>query len=304
MTAACIVTANGKRLPITILGRGKTDECLEKFGTNRFPSDVVAMYNESGWMTHDDLIKIINDVIVPYCGGHKCALILDKVPSHNEQLIKETCDNQLITLLYVPAGMTYKRQPLDIGCFGPMKSHGRRRWRIDRINHPTHSPSYGDAVAIMVEAWKMVTPRNIRHAFQRAFDMTEPPTNTRYPAPQLVQPIGHVSLGAYRSDGVESKEEKVEPSVAAVVSSKSKKRPRPPSPYVHPIEDPFEGVIPVSASSSSSSSSTAVRPADDSDHKRSAVQPSTKRAATVSSSAASSSRNPLRRLYHRDNWEE
>jgi hypothetical protein len=300
MTAACIVSASGRRLPVSVITKGKTQRCLKKLGAGRYPNDVVAKYTANGWMTSKMLCEIITDVIVPYCDGHSCALIIDQARSHMADEVKDACAKASIKLIYVPSGLTATRQPLDIGGFGPMKSHARHAWRIARIHHIDHTPTFSDAVAIMVAAWKKIKARTIRHAFRRAFDMDRLPTSSHFPAPAVPLRPGNVSLGAYRSDGVENKDP-IKPTVAAaVVSTSSKKRPRAPSPYVHPIEDPYEGFVPQPAASSSSSSSTAVRSADGSDCKRSTVQLSTKRPATVPAAAASSSRKPVRHLYHRE----
>jgi hypothetical protein len=129
MTAACVVTANGCRLPVSIITKGKTKACLTKLGADRFTNEVVAKCTPSGWMTGDMLCEIICDVIVPYCDGHSCALILDQAKSHISDEVKAACAAASITPIYVPTGLTATRQPLDVGGFGPMKSHARHEWR-------------------------------------------------------------------------------------------------------------------------------------------------------------------------------
>lgn len=141
VTAALIVTASGKKLKTTVIAAGVTIRSLNKLQLERFAPSIEGKYNTTAWMTASRLVKIINNIIVPYLKGRAGALVLDTVKSHNREVVKTALAQHNIEALWVPVGCTGTLQPLDVGVFGPMKSHIRSRWRQKRLLNISYKPT-------------------------------------------------------------------------------------------------------------------------------------------------------------------
>ncbi|KAL2128446.1 hypothetical protein VTI74DRAFT_9184 [Chaetomium olivicolor] len=95
-------------------------------------------FDETGFMMGLDWIKHFDFHIAPRTKGKNRLLILDGHESHHStefELYYQ--DNNIITLC-MPLHFSYKLQPLDVGCFGPLKqSYGRQIEDLIRahINH-------------------------------------------------------------------------------------------------------------------------------------------------------------------------
>jgi hypothetical protein len=117
ITCMTAVTAAGRCLTPYFVKRGTTTRCIK---------DIVAMgvsatFSENGWMNEDVAIKWIDDVIVPHLNGGKGCLIWDIFKAHMTPAVKEHLANCNIKVVYVPASMTWKRQPLDTHIFAVIK---------------------------------------------------------------------------------------------------------------------------------------------------------------------------------------
>ena len=74
MTIGCTVAANGKKLPLQLVGKGKTQVSLAKFRINakHIRGKVKACVSESGWSKKHTMIHLLDTIIIPSKGKLAC----------------------------------------------------------------------------------------------------------------------------------------------------------------------------------------------------------------------------------------
>lgn len=90
--------------------------------------DFHLVVSQSGYTNNQVMKEWFEQVFVPYVSGAKSILILDMYSGHHRD--EDTSDDEAFLdlaalhncfVLFVPAGLTSKLQPLDVGFFGPAK---------------------------------------------------------------------------------------------------------------------------------------------------------------------------------------
>ena len=160
-TVTLIISADGKKLKPIITVKGKTNKCLEKYNLN---NDVIGTYSNNGWV-NCGVIKIALDEIFAISKGKKCTLILDSFPSHRDNFIKNYAQEKNIKLIYVPIGMTYKYQPLDVMINGILKKKAKMIWRKEIIKNPDMKITDADAVKYFLQVYNEINAYNIAKSF-------------------------------------------------------------------------------------------------------------------------------------------
>ena len=175
MTLVVTVAADGTKLPLYFIGKGKTMRCTDKFG----PDSEYYYHSESGWMTEDVMLQYLDEIIVPASNGQCCGLVLDSYSAHITDAVYKKAKENNIEIIVVPSCMTSVLSPLDVGVNGILKSSYSRDWRRQRLfgnsaagdqdSSSTYSKtSWQDAVTMAKQAYKKVTSRHIRTAFGKA----------------------------------------------------------------------------------------------------------------------------------------
>ena len=105
------------------------------------PSTWRIRLTDNGWTNNEtglDFIKYFNQYTLNRTQGRYRLLILDGYESHHSTEFELYCKTHNIITLCMLAHSSHKLQPLDIGCFGPLKiAYGQQiEWLIRaRINH-------------------------------------------------------------------------------------------------------------------------------------------------------------------------
>ena len=120
-TAIATITYS-KKLPLILLGKGKTEACCTKF---RVGSLAESLPSKNGWVDEDVMIKYLNWLHDNYTMDKPCALVLDCYKAHRTDAVKDEAKKLDIELIYVPACGTIIYQPLDRRIFGILKVHLR-----------------------------------------------------------------------------------------------------------------------------------------------------------------------------------
>jgi hypothetical protein len=113
-------------------------------------------------------MKIVLEEIYKVTKGDKSILLLDQFPSHCDKFIKETAKNKNIELIYVPKGLTYKYQPLDVLINGILKQISKMLWRKEIIKNPDLKITNSDAVKHFLIAKKEITSDIIIKSFEKS----------------------------------------------------------------------------------------------------------------------------------------
>lgn len=103
---------------------------LRQYKDSPLPEDWGVSITDKGWETNETALEWIrhsNDHTRPRTIGRYRLLILDEHGSHHSTSFELYCkENEIITLC-MPPHSSHILQPLDIGCFGPLKKAYRRQ---------------------------------------------------------------------------------------------------------------------------------------------------------------------------------
>ena len=163
ITVLASVTANGGRLPLYILAKGTTDKVLESQLGDTFGH--WKNFSENGWQTSETFETYLMHIRELY-NDQKVHLILDLHASHKTESVKKLAKELNIQLWYIPPGCTDLVQPLDVRCFGALKSTARRLWREQIAENPDKRFKKRDAVAILIAAWEHLSTETIEEAWE------------------------------------------------------------------------------------------------------------------------------------------
>ena len=121
-TLTLIISVDGKMLIPILTAKGKTKNSLKKYCIDN--DKIIGTYSNNGW-TNSGIIKICLDQIFKITNGKNSILLLDQYPSHCNDFIEKYSKDKNIELIYVPVGLTYKYQPLDVSINGILKQKSK-----------------------------------------------------------------------------------------------------------------------------------------------------------------------------------
>jgi hypothetical protein len=158
----------GWPLPPFIIFKGQS-HLQAWYEESGLPSNWVITLSENGWTTNEigyEWIQHFNQHTKNRTKGNYRLLILDGHESHISAQFQQYCtDNKIITLC-MPPHSSHLLQPLDVGCFSPLKSlYGKQieKFMRLRINHITKL----EFLPAFKEAFKAAfTEQNIKSGFR------------------------------------------------------------------------------------------------------------------------------------------
>jgi hypothetical protein len=132
------------------------------------PYDWRLATTENGWTTNEvglDWIKHFNSYTAPRTKGVFRMLILDGYESHHSADFETYCQEQKIITVCMPPHSSHLLQPLDVGCFGPLKqSYGREVEKLMRM-HITHISKLEFLSSFRTAFFHSFTEENIQAGF-------------------------------------------------------------------------------------------------------------------------------------------
>jgi hypothetical protein len=163
VTVIGAIDAAGKKLPLTVVGKGKTLRCLAGY---ELGADVWKAYSESGWTTSDVMCGYFHELRRKLFPTGDVLLILDTYAAHRSADVRAVATLYEIELVFIPPGCTDRLQPLDRKVFGALKSFARQQWR--RHYHETFGAKVKRSTIAqgLVEAWNRLTPKPIEAAWE------------------------------------------------------------------------------------------------------------------------------------------
>jgi hypothetical protein len=149
------ITAAGTKLPLTVVGKGKTKRCLAGY---ELPTSVNADFSESGWTNIEVICRYFAFLrSTLYCDSEPLIVILDTYSAHRAHVVREIAQLSGITLIFIPPGCTDRLQPLDRRVFGVLKAYAREQWRI-RYHATGDAKTKRKTIAEnLVAAWDCIT---------------------------------------------------------------------------------------------------------------------------------------------------
>ncbi|KAM4067167.1 DDE superfamily endonuclease [Hirsutella rhossiliensis] len=147
------INCQGWALPAKVIFQGKLHQA--SWYESGVPDDWHIAVSENGWTSDDLALNWLKEVFDPNTrrrtvGTHRL-LILDGHGSHVTPEFDKYCTANSIVVLQMPAHSSHLLQPLDVGCFSPLKTiYGRKQDFL---------PMYLDARR------QALSPSNIRSGF-------------------------------------------------------------------------------------------------------------------------------------------
>jgi hypothetical protein len=139
-------------------------------GSN-LPATWVIATTENGWTNNEtglNWLKHFNQATTNRSTGPYRLLILDGHESHQSAEFQIYCEENNIITLCMPPHSSHLLQPLDVGCFGPLKkAYGREIERLIRRSI-THVSKTDFFLAFYVAFQATITEKNIKAGFRGA----------------------------------------------------------------------------------------------------------------------------------------
>ena len=163
------VNAEGWAIPPFVIFKGQLH--LSAWYSDDVPCDWVIAVSDNGWTTNElgfQWLKHFEKHTRHRTTGAYRLLVLDGHGSHQSAEFDAFCQEQNIVTLFMPAHSSHLLQPLDVGCFSPLKkAYGRQVEDLMRthINHITKL-EFLPAFKVAFEA--AFTPQNIVGGFRGA----------------------------------------------------------------------------------------------------------------------------------------
>lgn len=164
-TLTLIISYGGFMLIPVLTAKGKTKLCLKKYGLDE--TKILGTYSNNGWV-NCGIMKIILEKIYETTKGQKSVILLDQYKSHCDEFIKEEAKKKNIKLLYVPKGLTYKYQPLDVLINGILKQKAKKLWRQEIVKDPNIKIKNSDAVKHFLKSKDDITSDIIKKSFNES----------------------------------------------------------------------------------------------------------------------------------------
>tara|TARA_R110002003_G_scaffold1844_5_gene23580 strand:+ start:522 stop:1697 length:1176 start_codon:yes stop_codon:yes gene_type:complete len=136
------INATGWAIPPFIIFQGE-NHLPAWYKEDNLPHDWVIAISENGWTTNKhglEWLKHFDKHTKERTVGAYRLLIVDGHDSHITPAFHQYCKENKITTLCTPPHSSHKLQPLDVGCFSPLKTaYGRQAENLmrSRINHIT-----------------------------------------------------------------------------------------------------------------------------------------------------------------------
>ncbi|KAM5528615.1 transposase [Fusarium oxysporum f. sp. phaseoli] len=164
------ISAEGQSIPPFIIGADK-DHLANWYQECDLPGDWVIALSENGWTNNKlglEWLKHFNRATAKRSVGSYRLLILDGHESHHSIEFEEYCKENKIITLCMPAHASHLLQPLDVGCFGPLKkAYGRQIEHLIRCSI-THISKTEFFPAFYAAHQAAITESNIKGGFRGA----------------------------------------------------------------------------------------------------------------------------------------
>jgi hypothetical protein len=166
-TVIATVSATGWALPPYILFKGKQPK--HGWGHLGSPDDWVIQGSERGW-TNDTIglqwLEFFEKQTRTRAKGSHRLLVLDGHASHLAEPFNNYCYEHNIIPICMPPHTSHILQPLDVGCFGPLKQAYHKELEELSRNHVTHI-DFADFLVLFKPAFESaMSLSNIQGAFR------------------------------------------------------------------------------------------------------------------------------------------
>jgi hypothetical protein len=161
------INSQGWAIPPFVIFKGQHH--LSTWYSEDVPNDWVLATSENGWTTNElgfQWIQHFERHTKQRTTGTHRLLILDGHKSHHSTQFERFCEDNNIITLCMPPHSSHLLQPLDVGCFGPLKkAYG---WQIESLmrTHINHITKLEFLPVFKAAFDETITKPNIRGSFR------------------------------------------------------------------------------------------------------------------------------------------
>ncbi|EFQ90857.1 hypothetical protein PTT_12453 [Pyrenophora teres f. teres 0-1] len=164
------INATGWAIPPFIIFKGRY-HLSALYKEDNLPQDWVIAVSENGWTTNElglQWLKYFDEHTKRRVVGAYRLLVIDGHESHDSLEFQQYCKENKIITICMPPHSSHLLQPLDVGCFSPLKTaYGRQAENLMR-NRITHITKL-EFLPCFIRAYNAaITPSNIQGGFQGA----------------------------------------------------------------------------------------------------------------------------------------
>ena len=164
------INATGWAIPPFIIFKGR-HHLSAWYKEENLPQDWVIAVSENGWTTNElglQWLKHFNKHTKKRVVGSHRLLAIDGHESHDSLAFQQYCKENKIITICMPPHSSHLLQPLDVGCFAPLKkAYGRQAEDLMR-NQITHITKL-EFLPCFIRAYNAaITPSNIQGGFRGA----------------------------------------------------------------------------------------------------------------------------------------
>ncbi|KAJ6258111.1 NADPH oxidase [Drechslerella dactyloides] len=137
----------------------------------KLPKDWVVTLSDNSWTTNElalEWLKHFNQFTARRCLSDYQLLVLDGHESHHSAAFELYCQEYKIVTIYMPPHSSHILQPLDIGCFGPLKQAYSKEVESLMRAHVNHISKLEFLSGFHKAFTAAMTPKNIRSSFAGA----------------------------------------------------------------------------------------------------------------------------------------
>ncbi|KAK6823615.1 hypothetical protein PG987_013872 [Apiospora arundinis] len=169
-TAIQGVCADGWCVPPSIAVKGKI-HLANWYADSTLPRDWVIKPTSNGWTDNEtglDWIRHFDKHTAARTKGTYRMLVIDGHESHVSAEFQAFCKEKNIITVSMPPHSSHLLQPLDVGCFGPLKRAYGREIEGFMKSHINHITKVEFLIAFRAAFSKVFTPDNVKAGFRRA----------------------------------------------------------------------------------------------------------------------------------------
>ncbi|KAI1689247.1 DDE superfamily endonuclease [Pyrenophora tritici-repentis] len=169
VTLIAAISAGGWSVPPFLIFAGQYH--LSAWYEEDIPRDWAIAVSDNGWTNNElgvEWLKHFNAHTQARTIGARRLLIIDGHRSHQSLEFQELCKENNIHTLCMPPHSSHLLQPLDVGCFSPLKRAYSREVESLMRNHINHITKLEFLPAFKAAFDRAFTPANIYSAFRGA----------------------------------------------------------------------------------------------------------------------------------------
>lgn len=168
LTAVLTVRADGKKLPLFFIVRGKPGGSIERNELPTYPPGHFYAVQENAWMDEVVWEQYVKNCLAPEVEG-PTVLLLDNFDAHVSDAGQAMVVNESgCSVCPVPANATAVCQPLDVGVMGPLKARLRTNWLKEATRAKTAAEKRMAMILRTIKSYESLTTDSVAGCFKEA----------------------------------------------------------------------------------------------------------------------------------------